>query len=534
MLIEILKLESKLFLRSGKYGRPVTILLILFLNGLFGSMFLLGGYGVARGIDMGILPLRFIDVLMLLIFNASFFISIPFGVMEAVAIFTRPTDAYLLTSLPIEERDIALGKTLWIYLSMLVYIILPLICLYIPLYKFIGMLGLASISISILFSVALGSALATILGFMLLKIFNPIKMREKLMIASFIIFTVLFVAYQLYFPRIVDNPKTLLYIVNVKNPVWYLSPGSWGYIFTVKTIAGDLTGIIALSALIGLTGMAYLVSFKYAESTYYLTITELNTVSTVIGGFKRLSYPFFFIKRFIGEKAYFIFLNEARLTRRETYRLINIISLLFVLIIPVMGGTSQEENATVFLISMVVPLTAMVMGGIASQSFGLEGESFQLMKAAPISGIEIAVGKTIFYLLPALTLNIVFILLYDFYYSTATNMMYQLVSSILGVSGSIMLAIWIGVKFPNFKGVTTGIFGSRRQGVTGFGSLVYMAIISILYFFPTMILTPLVLKNIVSSSKLQLIALAPSILIFIIGLIAFKAAIKDVEEIEVL
>ena len=278
--------------------------------------------------------------------------------------------------------------------------------------------------------------------------------------------------------------------------------------------------------LVLITFSIYLFGFKYAVKTYYFTVTEAMVVPRPLKPtVRRAGYPVSFLRSVLGDAGYSIFLHEARMTRRDTYRLMQIASTM--VLVAVMFLPTSFSELSFGMVGSWIPL---MVGTVAIQSFGFEGEAFQLLKSVPVEGKRIVLGKLAFYL--AVSIILLAIILPAVSVVFHIGLAYTLTvlsSSILGCVGALGFSMYVAVSWPEFEKVVTGFFGSRRQGVSAIVSLVYMVVVMLVYLFPNMAIVG-------SSSFLKLpigLTLIPATIMLVIGIIALNASFRKAEELEV-
>lgn len=537
----IVGLESRLFLRSGyKQSMAITIGTILLLNAFFGIVLSLASMGVVFAIQQGLLEVEFVFSYLLLIFNGLLLVLLLFNTLSFLAIGSRGEDVELLIPSPVTAGEVMAGKMVWNFLAILLYVFIPLCGLMAPVGLVVGA-GVASVALvaAILVMVA-GSGLAGLLGCLLLRLLKPTKIREKLLVVATVASIFGTFIFQFAFSRGVTNLPDLMRHFNVENPLWYVSPATWAAVFAWGLHRGAATDVVA--SIVGLMIIALgtnLFSFRYAVKTYYPTLTETGVVPRPLKPLTgRVSYPLSFLRSVLGGDGYSIFLNEARMTRRDTYRFMQVVIMMVVAAVVFLPSVFSPPSLpsqgrfqfSEFSLGMVGSLIPFMIGAAAIQCFGFEGEGFQLLKSAPIRGRRIVLGKLTFYLTLSI-IALVTVLPTTAIISSAslTSTLAVFVASILGCFGVLGFSMYVGVSWPEFEKVVTGIFGSRRMGVSTLGNFVYMVVVMLAYFFPNM-------GIVTASSFLRLslgLTLIPAIIMLVIGIIALDASFRKAEELEV-
>ncbi len=548
-VFNLVNVEAKFLLRQNPYGRKMSVFLIIFMNAIFSFLLGLAGLGVNFLLKAGILPKELISNMVLVAMNILLFVVFFFGVIESLAVFSRDSDLYILTPSPVNVSDIVLGKTLWIYFSFLIYVLASVSVFFAFLTEFLGYLWFLGVFLSSLTVIFIGSCFSVLVGILLLKLITPKKLKNKLyVLISFLsIFT--YFIFQFSIGKFAEKPHELISFLtfNPKSLFLYLSPASWSYLFTNGLLSFSLT---ALTGFLGLTFFALLsfeISYLFSTKNYQSILYGLDLVPVKTLKKKQVvKYPLHFLKYLINEKTYFFFLNEAKFTKRDVYRLMNLLmSTIWIIfaLIPIFssGPTSTNTSFATHKLPMsfflgMIGLVSLVVGILAAQSIGFEGDAFQVIKSLPVKGKNVVVGKWLFYLFSALILLVINFLLISVIFSKVFSVTFKLsvtlltfISLVIGSIGVVSFNMFVAVSFPNFKGVTTSFFGSRRQGVTFIGGLLSTFLPMALFFFP-FLLYPLITTFI---NLPEWLLLLPGFIMFIIGLIAFKAAFKRVEELEV-
>ncbi|MHA1712294.1 MAG: putative ABC transporter permease subunit [Candidatus Freyarchaeota archaeon] len=534
---EIISLEFRLFFRSGyRQNQAATIVTLIFFNASFGIWMSLGSIGVSLAVQAGVLTVESIFNFLLLVFNGLLILLLLFNTLSFLAICSREEDVELLVPLPVTTAEVVAGKMVWNFLVILFYVFIPLCGLMAPVGLVLGVgVASAAFAAAILVLVA-SSGLAGLLGSLSLRLFKPAKMRERLLVIVSISSILGIFIFQFAFSRVFSGLPDLLRHFSLENPLWYISPATWAALFSWGLYRGAVT--YAIMPIVGLLAMAFGIcffSFKYAVKTYYSILTEVRVAPRLLTpSAGRVGYPLSFLRSVLGDAGYSIFLNEVRMTRRDMYRLMQIVMLIVVvavMFIPhVSSASSMPLQASGFLLGMTGLLIPFMVGTIAIQCFGFEGDAFQLLKSAPVRGKQIVLGKFAFYLIVSVVELVIFLpALSVILPISPASLLTVLFSSILGCIGVLGFSMYIGVSWPDFEKVVTGLFGSQRRGVSMLGTLVYIVVVMLIYFGPN-------IAVFAASSFLNLpiaLTLIPATIMLAIGFVALGASFKKVEELEV-
>ncbi len=539
MVRAIVGLESRLFLRPGKQSQFPPVVIILIFNALFGIIFFVVSINVVSAIRLGWLNVEFVFSYLLLIFNVLILLLLFFNTFSFLAICSRGEDIELLLPSPVTVGEVVAGKMIWNFLTTLFYMFIPLCGLIVPIGFVVGIVVALAALAAVILVMAAGSGLAGFLGCILLKLFKPTKIRERLLVIATVSSFLWWFIYIYMLSGGVSDLTDLLRHLSIENPLWYFSPATWATVFVLELYRGAVMCVLPIMGLGFMTFGIYLFGFKYAVKTYYSTVTEAMVVPRALKPtVRRFGYPLSFLRSVLGDASYSIFLNEARMTRRDTYRLLQIASMMVFVAIAflpsVFSAPSPPPQAfplrvSEFSFGMIGSWIPLMVGTVAIQSFGFEGQAFQLLKSAPVEGKRMVLGKLAFYLAVSIiplavilpTMSVVFHI--DLAYTLTV-----LSSSILGCIGALGFSMYVGVSWPEFEKVVTGFFGSQRRGVSVVGSLVYVIVVT-LYFIPNMVIVG-------ASSLLKLpigLIFIPATIILVIGIVALNASFRKAEELEV-
>ena len=528
MVWSIIVLESRLFFRSGyKQSVAATVGMILFLNAFFGIGLSLASSGVALAVQQGLINVEFVFNYLLFIFNGLLMILLLFNTMSFLAISSRGEDVELLVPSPVTVAEVVAGKLVWNFISVLLYTFIPICGLVASISSVVGGWVTLTTLASAIIVILAGSGLAGFIGCLLLRLFKPTKIRDKILIIGSIASAFGMLGLQFALMYGITNLLELFRYFSLENPLWYVSPATWATVLIWSVYQGAIANaIIPVIGLATITIIIYLSFFGYAVKTYYPTVTEAGIMPRPMKPLaKRVGYPFNFFASIIGDFGYIVFLNEARMTRRDTFRFMQLAMMMVTVAFMVALGFLPREIGGGFHLGWIGSILPFVIGVIAIQCFGFDGEAFQLLKSVPVKGKDIVLGKFAFYLtFSTLTLGSILPILAIFFNVNPALTLTVLLSSLLSSFGLLGFSMYVGVCWPEFKKVVTGILGSQRKGVSSQGEIVFTLVTMPLYLLPSMIVS-------FFSAGLMFI---PSIIMLFIGVVALDASFRKIEEIEVI
>ncbi len=527
--LKLIRFEGLLFLRLGEYGRFSTIFFVVLFNLFFGAILYLAGLGTYKSTVQGVLPVEASFYLIYLFSNSVFILTVPFGLMEAYAIFYRKTDVETLFPAPVKEEIVLLSKMIWLSLSMSLYMLFPFMMYFLPLHGFLCSLTYLALIISLFSMVLLGCGVASALCLLTSRMLTPEKLKK---LASFLKISAIVTAISfvfMYFPKFVADPSQVMDLYMVLNQYSFISPASLSYLFVLAVNQGNKVAMVFLALLALINFTVYFSVFLYGKKTYFAILTEYQLVgeenvneSFLARFFKRA------LKPFVNEKTLSFIVNEARFTSRETFRIVNLFSTGLVIIFP---GIMQFSGAPPSLmVILVLSMLSFIIGTTASQSLGYEGKPFQLIQASPVNSKEIILGKFLFYLILVWLINI-FLASLIFFLGVISFFQLILFLSItlFASAGIIGFSMWVAARFPNFRGETTGLMGTKIQGTTTFGAIVFAGVISIFYFIPLIITWFFVELGYLP----PVTYFFPSLVTLFLGLFSLNSSFRELERVEI-
>jgi hypothetical protein len=526
MIWSIIYLESRLFFRSGyKQSVAATIVMILFLNAFFSVGLSLSSSSVVSAIQQGLIDADFIFNYLLFVFNGLLMILIIFNTMSFLAISSRGEDVELLVPSPVTTAEVVAGKLVWNLVSVLLYTLFPLCVLVSPVSSLIGGSAAFTTFASAIIVIVVGSGLAGLIGCLFLRLFKPTKVQDKLLIIVSVASVIGVLGFQFAFMYGITNLIELFKHFSVETYLWYVSPATWAAALIWNVHMGTIAdATIPLIGLATITLVIYLSVFGYAVKSYYPAITEAGiTPRPMEPSARKVSYRLYSLSSLIGDFGYIVFLNESRITRRDTFRLMQLAMAMVPVAVFVFFGFLPTEISGGFHLGWVGSILPFAIGTTAIQCFGFDGETFQLLKSAPVKGKDIVLGKFAFYLtISSLLLASILPILATLFYVDPALTLIVLISSLLGSFGLLGFSMYVGVCWPEFKKVVTGVFGSQRKGVSFLGEMVFTSVAAPLYLFP----------NILVSVFSPWLVLVPSFIMFAIGVLALDSSFRKIEELE--
>jgi ABC-2 type transport system permease protein len=339
-----------------------------------------------------------------------------------------------------------------------------------------------------------------IVTMLLVNAFPARRAKDILVLLGLLFFVVLYILFRMLQPEKLVNPDafpTLVqYLTAMRAPVSPLLPSYWAtetLTPLLRTIKGDslfyllmLWSTAAASIVIGewVCGMIYYTGWSRSQEGKKSSISRSRTADVF---FRLLSLPF-------RGKMQAIVLKDVKLFFRDTSQwsqLFLLFALMFVYIysfklLPLERAAMPSfylQNLLSFLnLGMVGFVTSAVAVRFVFPAVSLEGASFWIIRAAPISIRDFLWGKFWSSLLPLLVLAEVLIVLSNTLLKVTLFMMtLGIVTVFLMTFGITSLGVGLGAAFPKFK------HENVAQIPTGFGGIVYM-LMSMLFICAVIVL----------------------------------------------
>ncbi len=538
-LLRIFFHEGKLFFRQSKYGKKGVFASLFFVNFVSGSLLFLTSLNIVYALNKLFVPEDVVYNVVLLFLNSLFVYSIIFGTLESIALFSRESDQNFLTSLPVSTREIVWGKTFWIFISLLFYVIFPFFSLFYPLRTLFSSQQLILIFSLSLFLIFIGSSLSVLICFALFTLSSPSSLKSKFSIIVGVFLILSLLLFNTYFVAFPANPQSFykLLLFKSENPLWYFSPASWSFYLIKGTVANPLLKPFSITFLSLTSFMLFLFLNKYSNAWFVSLGNKFSAPphSTLQKRkyFNGYNITYTLLSRLIGEKIYYVFLNETRLTFRENFRLLNMV-IFVLLLVPVLAplykGSFLLKGKFFPLFHLLINIIPIYVAVFCSQSIGWEGKSFMLIKKSPIKNWELFLGKFLFYLCSdsALILIFSFLIILQFPFNLFEKLT-LIFSPLIASVGVLLFSMWVGVTFPNFEGEVTGLLGSRKEGVNLLGSLTLSTSIVLFFFGPVLFLTLASINNYIPLFYFSM----PSLLTIFMGLLTLRMSLQKIEILEV-
>ncbi|HTP03538.1 MAG TPA: hypothetical protein VMM54_00090 [Nitrospirota bacterium] len=331
------------------------------------------------------------------------------------------------------------------------------------------------------------AGIGIIVTMLLVDAFPARRTKDILVLLGLLFFVVLYILFRMLQPEKLVNPDTfptlVQYLTAMRAPVSPLLPSYWAtetLAPLLRTVKGDslfyllmLWSTAAASIVIGewVCGMIYYTGWSRSQEGKKSSISRSRTADAF---FRLLSLPF-------RGKMRAIVLKDVKLFFRDTSQWSQLFLLFGLMVVYIYSfkllpleraalPSFYLQNLLSFLnLGMVGFVTSAVAVRFVFPAVSLEGASFWIIRAAPISIQDFLWGKFWSSLLPLLILAEVLIVLSNTLLKVTPFMMNLGIATVFMMTfGITSLGVGLGAVFPKFK------HENVAQIPTGFGGIVYM------------------------------------------------------------
>jgi ABC-2 type transport system permease protein len=432
-----------------------------------------------------LLALRLLSMILLTFFSILVFSNI----VTSLSTFYLSGELDILLSSPVKIENIYRAK----FIETIVDSSWMTLIYGLPVFIAYGMVFKASLAfylgliLTIVPFLIIPAGIGIIVTMLLVNAFPARRAKDILVLMGLLFFVVLYILFRMLQPEKLVDPDTfptlVQYLTAMRAPVSPLLPSYWAtetLAPLLRTVKGEshfyllmLWSTAAASIVIGewVCGMIYYTGWSRSQEGKKSSISRSRTADAL---FRFLSLPF-------RGKMRAIVLKDVKLFFRDTSQWSQLFLLFALMVVYIYSfkllpleraamPSFYLQNLLSFLnLGMVGFVTSAVAVRFVFPAVSLEGASFWIIRAAPISIRDFLWGKFWSSLLPLLILAEVLIVLSNTLLKVTPFMMnVGMVTVFMMTFGITSLGVGLGAVFPKFK------HENVAQIPTGFGGIVYM------------------------------------------------------------
>jgi len=438
--------------------------------------------------DIGdILAAKLLSMVLLTFFSLLVFSSI----LTSLSKLYLSKDLLLVHSLPVPRENIFLSR--WIESTldsswMVIIYSIPIFIAYGIVYE-AGFFFYADMAIALFPLCIIASALSALMVLLAVIILPASRIRSIFMFLGLAVIIILYVTFRLLRPERLVNPENfasvLVYIQSLRTPASPLLPSTWAFDSLMAALSGSVADALFHAAL-ALSCAAFLVftAITVAKLVYFKGFSK--TREAMIRLFKTQNNNTLFFSFLSGPERAFVIKEIKTFWRDQTqWSQIFLMGALVVIYLYNFSVLPLDKTPikTVYLQNLFsflnMALAAFVLTAITARfafpSVSIEGNSFWIVRSAPMSIKTFLWIKFFIYLFPLLILSEILIVATNLLLDVTPFMMYLSVITLFFITpGVVAIGIGLGAAYPDFTSE------NPTQTVTSFGGLVLM-ILSAVY-----------------------------------------------------
>ncbi len=331
------------------------------------------------------------------------------------------------------------------------------------------------------------AALGIIITMLLVNAFPARRAKDIIVLLGLLFFVALYILFRILKPEKLVDPDTfpslVQYLTALRAPVSPLLPSTWATEVLsplLRKTAGDAVFYLLMlwsTALAGIVigdwvcGKIYYAGWSRSQEGKKAAISRSRTVDVF----------FHFITLPLRGKMRAIVLKDIKLFFRDTSQWSQIFLLLALMIVYIYSfkllPLERAAMPSFFLQNLIAFLNLGMVGFVTSAvavrfvfpAVSLEGNSFWIIRSAPLALKDFLWAKFWSSLLPLLVLAEILIILSNLLLKVTPFMMYLGIATVFMMTfGIVALGVGLGAVFPRFK------HENVAQIPTGFGGIVYM------------------------------------------------------------
>ncbi len=475
-----------------KRGTRTDILKVLFLSALAILFFILIFFLFTKVLlyfhSIPVFGDFLIKKLLLILFLTFFFFLIFSNLVTSLSTFFLSGEMNLIVAKPVPLSQIYYARLLLSLIEsswMVLILALPILFAYGNVYS-AGMSFYINGFLALIPFLIICSVVGAFITILIVSVFPARKIRDFLIIISFIIFGGLYVLFRILQPEKLINPEIFKniadYFTSLSVPDSYLLPSVW----LSETIMYYLTGKgdgRFYSLLLTSTALAFLIIGEFFNSIIFPSAwtkaQEAKGSRVARGSFFELMTSPLSILLPRGIKA--IILKDIKTFFRDASQWTQIFLLLALIIVYFMNFRlipfDKAPDLSFFLKNLVsflnLGLAGFVLSAMAVRfiypSISLEGKNFWLIRSSPLSVREFVWSKFLTNIFIFLVLGEILIIVSNILLKvTPFMMLLGAITVFFMVFGIVGLAVGIGAIFPRFY------VDNPARIATGFGGFLYM------------------------------------------------------------
>lgn len=475
-----------------KRGTRIDILKVIFLSVLAVIFFIVIYYLFTEVLSyfhsIPVFGNFLIKKLLLILFLTFFFFLIFSNLITSLSTFFLSGEMNLIIAKPVPFSQIYYARLLLSLIEsswMVLILALPILFAYGNVYSAGISFYINGLTTLIPFLI-ICSVLGTFITILIVSVFPARRIRDFLVIISFIIFGGLYVLFRILQPEKLINPEIFKniadYFTSLSVPDSYLLPSVWLSETIMYYLTGKGDGLFYFLLLTS-TACAFLVIGESLNSKIFppaWTKAQEAKGTKIARGFifELLSSP---ISSFLPRGIKAIILKDIKIFFRDASQWTQIFLLLALIVVYLMNFRlipfDKVPDISFFLKNLVsflnLGLAGFVLSAMAVRfiypSISLEGKNFWLLRSSPVSISEFVWSKFLTHIFAFLVLGAILIVVSNFLLKvTPFMMLLGAVTVFFMVFGVVGLAVGIGAIFPRFH------VDNPARIATGFGGFLYM------------------------------------------------------------
>jgi len=496
--------------------------------------------------------------LLLILLLTFFFFLIFSNLISSLSTFFLSGEMNLILNNPVPLSQIYYARLLLSMIEsswMVLILALPILFAYRSVYS-AGMLFYIKSFITIIPYLIICSVTGTFITTLIVSVFPARKIRDFLVIISFIILGGLYVLFRILQPEKLIKPEIFKsiadYFTSISVPDSFLLPSVWAGETIMYFLTGKGDGIFYLLMLISTAGAFLIIGEFLNRMVFPVAWTKAQEAkgAKIARGvvFDLLTSP---LNRFLPEGMKAIIVKDIKTFFRDASQWTQIFLLIALIVVYLMNFRlipfDKLPDLSFFLKNLFsflnLGLAGFVLSAMAVRfiypSISLEGKNFWLLKSSPLTIREFLWSKFLTNILPFIILGEILIVVSNIFLKV-TNfiMVLGIISIFFMVFAIVGLGVGIGAIFPRFH------LDNPAKIATGFGGFLFM-IVSLLFVgltvtlegYPTYIIFFAQLRHYELTFLDTIIIFICFAAAFILNILAFylpvKLGIKYLENIEV-